>query len=77
MVGRLRCRLEAASRKATIVQALAERLPFDAGAIDTVVCTWTLCTVEDPEAVLMEVARVLRSVGGRFLFLEHVRFKDS
>ena len=76
MVGRLRCRLEAASRGATIVQAPAERLPFDAGAIDTVVSTWTLCTVEDPDAVLMEVARIL-SASGRFLFLEHVRSEDS
>jgi ubiquinone/menaquinone biosynthesis C-methylase UbiE len=72
----LRCRLETASREATILQAPAERLPFDAGAIDTVVSTWTLCTVDDPEAVLMEVARVL-SPGGRFLFLEHVRSEDS
>jgi ubiquinone/menaquinone biosynthesis C-methylase UbiE len=76
MVGRLRGRLEAAGREANIVQAPAERLPFDAGAIDTVVSTWTLCTVEDAEAVLMEIARVL-SAGGRFLFLEHVRSEDS
>jgi hypothetical protein len=44
---------------------------------NTVVCTWwTLCTVEDPKVVLMEVERVL-SVGGRFLFLEHVRSRRS
>jgi ubiquinone/menaquinone biosynthesis C-methylase UbiE len=59
-----------------IVQAPAERLPVEAGAIDTVVSTWTLCTVDDPEAVLAEVARVL-TPGGRFLFLEHVRSEDS
>lgn len=76
MIKRLRRRLEQAGRKGTIIQAPAERLPFDTGAIDTVVSTWTLCTVDDPEAVLTEIARVL-STGGRFLFLEHVRSEDS
>ena len=76
MVKRLRRRLEESGRGATIIQAPAERLPLDSGAIDTVVSTWTLCTVDDPEAVLAEVARVL-SAGGRFLFLEHVRSEDS
>jgi ubiquinone/menaquinone biosynthesis C-methylase UbiE len=76
MLKRLQRRLEESGREATITQAPAERLPFDAGAIDTVVSTWTLCTVDDPEAVLAEVARVL-SAGGRFLFLEHVRSEDS
>ena len=76
MVKRLRCRLEESGRDATIIQAPAEQLPFDAGAIDTVVSTWTLCTVDDPDAVLAEVARVL-DTGGRFLLLEHVRSEDS
>ena len=76
MVKRLRSRLEQSGRDATIVQSPAERLPFDPGVIDTVVSTWTLCTVDDPEAVLTEVARVL-SDGGHFLFLEHFRSEDS
>jgi ubiquinone/menaquinone biosynthesis C-methylase UbiE len=76
MIQRLRRRLQESGRDATIIQAHAERLPFDPGAIDTVVSTWTLCTVDDPEAALAEVARVL-TPGGRFLFLEHVRSEDS
>ena len=76
MVKRLRRRLDESSRDATIIQARAEALPFDAGAMDTVVSTWTLCTVDDPEAVLAEVTRIL-GAGGRFLFLEHVRSEDS
>lgn len=49
----------------------AEVLPFQDGTFDAVVCTWTLCSVEDPAAVLSELRRVLKS-GGRFHFLEHV-----
>lgn len=48
----------------------AERLPFDDGRFDTVVSTWTLCSIPDPVAALREVRRVLRP-DGRFLFLEH------
>jgi len=48
----------------------AERLPFDDARFDTVVSTWTLCSIPDPVAALREVRRVLRPEG-RFLFLEH------
>ncbi|HEY1447872.1 MAG TPA: class I SAM-dependent methyltransferase [Caulobacteraceae bacterium] len=48
----------------------AEDLPFDAGAFDTVVCTFTLCSVRNPAAALAEARRVLKP-GGSFLFSEH------
>jgi ubiquinone/menaquinone biosynthesis C-methylase UbiE len=48
----------------------AEALPFDAGRFDTVVCTWTLCSIPDVPAALSEVIRVLKP-GGRFMFMEH------
>ena len=48
----------------------AERLPFENAAFDTVVCTFTLCSVRDPAATLAEAQRVLRP-GGSFLFSEH------
>ncbi len=48
----------------------AETLPFDAGSFDTVVTTWTLCSIGDPRAALAEARRVLRP-GGRLLFVEH------
>jgi SAM-dependent methyltransferase len=46
------------------------RLPFEAASFDTVVTTWTLCSIPDAVAALQEMHRVLRP-GGRYLFLEH------
>src|SRR5207244_10223608 len=48
----------------------SERLPFEDGAFDCVVSTFTLCSIEDVGQALREVYRVL-SPGGKFLFLEH------
>jgi SAM-dependent methyltransferase len=47
-----------------------ERLPFDGGAFDCVVSTFTLCSIADVGQALNEVYRVLKP-GGRLLFLEH------
>jgi ubiquinone/menaquinone biosynthesis C-methylase UbiE len=71
MAARLERRAEATDLRATVVRAAAEQLPFEDGSFDTVVSTLVLCTVEDPESALTEIARVLRP-GGTFLFIEHV-----
>ncbi|WP_454790394.1 class I SAM-dependent methyltransferase [Mycolicibacterium lutetiense] len=65
-------RLQRHARAAQIVDAPAERLPLDDASADTVVSTLVLCTVDDPEAALREIARVLRP-DGQLLFIEHVR----
>ena len=56
--------------------APAERLPIDSASIDTVVTTWTLCSVADMHAALTEARRVLRP-GGRLLFAEHGLAPDT
>lgn len=48
----------------------AEKMPFDEGTFDTVVSTWTLCSIADIDSAISEIYRVLKP-GGRFLFLEH------
>ena len=48
----------------------AESLPMDDETFDSVVCTWTLCSIENVEKALSEVRRVLRP-GGKFFFVEH------
>jgi ubiquinone/menaquinone biosynthesis C-methylase UbiE len=69
---RLTRRLRRHGRVARIVDAPAERLPFADASVDTVVSTLVLCTVDNPEGALREIARVLRP-DGQLLFIEHVR----
>jgi ubiquinone/menaquinone biosynthesis C-methylase UbiE len=64
-----------AAASVEVVEAPAERLPFDDASFDTVVSTLVLCTVSDPDGAVGELARVLRP-GGRLLYLEHVRADD-
>lgn len=72
MARRLRSRVAELGARAEVIEAPAERLPFDADSFDTVLCTLVLCTVEDQARTLAEVARVLRP-GGSLHLLEHVR----
>ena len=58
-------------RLAVAIEAgIAEALPFEDAAFDTVVCTFTLCSVHAPQAALAEARRVLKP-SGRLLFCEH------
>ena len=56
--------------KVDVLAGTAEALPFEAGSFDCVVCTFTLCSVQQADVALAEAQRVLKP-GGRFLFCEH------
>ncbi|MBM3392083.1 MAG: class I SAM-dependent methyltransferase [Betaproteobacteria bacterium] len=69
-------RSRAARLPVELVGIGAERLPLADRAFDTVVSTYTLCTIPDPVAALREARRVL-APGGRLLFSEHGRAPDE
>jgi SAM-dependent methyltransferase len=61
----------ASGRPITVVDAVADRLPFEDGRFDAAVAVLVLCSVPDQAAALAELHRVLRP-GGELRFYEHV-----
>jgi ubiquinone/menaquinone biosynthesis C-methylase UbiE len=53
-----------------LLEQSAEHLPLADVSVDTVVVTWSLCSIPDPLATLREAHRVL-APGGRLRFVEH------
>lgn len=59
----------------TLHAGVAQRLPFAAASFDTVVFSYTLCSVADPMQALAEARRVM-APGGMLLVIEHGRSRD-
>ena len=55
-----------------VVEEGAEALSLDSGMADTVVVTYALCSIPEPERAVGEMRRILKP-GGRLLFCEHGR----
>lgn len=58
------------ARKPLLIRGSAETTPFETESFDTIVTTWTLCSIPDASRALREMGRILRS-DGRLLFVEH------
>jgi ubiquinone/menaquinone biosynthesis C-methylase UbiE len=71
-----RHQLAAKGAAPSIVLGCGEAMPFPDGSFDTVVTTFTLCSVDQPQQVLAEIRRVLRP-DGQALFLEHGAAPDK
>lgn len=72
MLERARTRSTEVGRAIDLRLGDATALAFADQSFDTVVCTFSLCTIPDDAAAVSEVRRVLRP-GGRLLLAEHVR----
>jgi ubiquinone/menaquinone biosynthesis C-methylase UbiE len=57
-------------------QSAEQALPLADESIDTIVMTWTLCSIPDAPRALAQMKRVLKTEG-RLLFIEHGRSPDS
>lgn len=58
-----------------LIEGSAEAIPLDDRSFDTVVTSWTLCSIPDVGRALGEMRRVLRR-GGRLVFVEHGQSPD-
>lgn len=69
-------RIEKAGLDVTLVGLSAVRLPLEDASFDSIVCTYTLCSIPEPHLALAEMRRVLRP-GGKLLLSEHGLAPDA
>ena len=68
-------RMEAAPFPVNLLTASAEEIPVDDARFDSIVCTWTLCSIPNPYRAVSEMRRALKP-GGKLYFVEHGRSSE-
>lgn len=63
-------RIEANSIEVNWIASSAETIPLPDSSVDSIVSTWTLCSIPEIDRALQEIQRVLKPTG-RFHFVEH------
>lgn len=71
MLAQARRRARAIGREVDLSLGDARQLPWPDGHFDTVVATFALCSIPDPDVALQEMTRVLRP-GGLLLLVDHI-----
>lgn len=69
-------RIARARLQVELIGVSAEKIPLDDASFDTVLLTYTLCSISDPVAALKEMRRVL-APSGKLIFCEHGRAPDE
>lgn len=69
-------RIARAGLQVELIGVSAEKIPLDDASFDTVLLTYTLCSISDPVAALKEMRRVL-APSGKLIFCEHGRAPDE
>lgn len=65
-------RIDAAPFPIIVQSSSAEKIPLGDASVDTVISTWTLCSIPNVLNALREIIRVLKP-NGKFVFAEHGR----
>ncbi len=69
-------RLERTNLDVELIDLPGERIPLEDDSVDTVLVTYTLCSIEEVHDALAGMRRVLKP-GGRLLFCEHGKAPDE
>ena len=68
--------VDAAGLDIEFIDLPGEQIPLESNSVDTVLVTFTLCSIDDAQAALAGMRRVLKP-GGKLLFCEHGAAPDA
>ena len=70
LTGRATARAEKLNLPVALLGVSGESIPAEDQTFDSIVCTWTLCSIPNVQGALQEMYRVVKP-GGKLLFIEH------